>query len=150
VIREIADDRHEALIEPDLLARFAQRRGRGAAVGGLDTAAGEADLPRVMAQLSGALREQHAEIRPLDERDEHRRRHRFLGEKPTPTLIARLEESRRHPVLTGVPRRRTGEPCTDDGSPVAVRRGWRFGLLGCLLRGARTPAGFSFLHRLLP
>ena len=40
--------------------RLAQRRGLRVRIGGLDAPAGKADLSGVVAQLRGALREQHA------------------------------------------------------------------------------------------
>src|SRR4029077_10850203 len=69
VIRKIAEDSTAALMESDLRSRFAQRGRRGAAVARLDTTAGEADLPGVVAQLRGGLRGEDGEVRPLGEGD---------------------------------------------------------------------------------
>src|SRR2546430_15222144 len=57
VVRQVTDDRHEALRQADLLARFAQCRNQRAAVGALDAPARETDLAGVIAQLRRALRD---------------------------------------------------------------------------------------------
>src|SRR5204863_5031039 len=54
VVRQVTDDRYEALRQADLLARFAQCRSQRAAVGALDAPARETDLAGVIAQLRRA------------------------------------------------------------------------------------------------
>ena len=152
VVGEIADDGDETRVEADLFARFARCCGRRAAVARLDTPAGKADLPGVIAQLRGALREQHGEIGSFDQRNQHRRRHRVGRQEPSPRRVPGLEEPGDQPVLVGVPRHGACKACADDGRPIAMRRGsgGAVALLGCVLHGGCGLRSFSPLHRLPP
>jgi hypothetical protein len=135
MIRQVTDHGHEALVEPDLLARFAQRRGTRAAVTWLDAAAGKGHLPGVSAQLGGALREQHRDLGSLDQRHQHRRGHRVLREELAVLGAGRLPQAGYQPVRQRVARLRAGEPRAHDLRPV-------------LPRARRAPdARASFRHR---
>jgi hypothetical protein len=87
VVRQVTDYRHEALGETDLLTRFAQCRRDRAAVGALDAPARETDLAGVIAQPGRALREEHRELAPFDQRHEHRGRHRVLRKEAPLRLL---------------------------------------------------------------
>ena len=54
--------------QADLLLRLAQRGGDRAVVVGIDPAAGEGDLPGMLAQRGVAQRQQHARLGPVDDR----------------------------------------------------------------------------------
>ena len=91
VVVQAAERAHEVRRDARLLRGLAQRRVDGTAVLGLDTAAGKADLPGVVAQVSGALREQDAEARvAFHQRYQHRgRRERGLGAgQPVEVVVA--------------------------------------------------------------
>ena len=60
VVGQVADDLDEARVETDLLVRLAQRRRRGLPSPASMRPPGKADLAGVVAQLRGALRQQHA------------------------------------------------------------------------------------------
>ena len=81
MIGQVADHLDEALVEPDLLARLAQRRRLFAAVGRIDPTAREADLSGVIAQLGGALREKHRQLIAFNERNQYCCRHGLAREK---------------------------------------------------------------------
>src|SRR5262245_9917491 len=71
---ERADDFDGFLLEPDFLVRLAQRR-RGRGLGGLDTAARQADLARMILEMRRARREQNRRAaRAIEQREQDRRR----------------------------------------------------------------------------
>ena len=71
--RQLADHLDMAWPKADFFFGLAQRSGGGVLVVRLRASAGEADLPRVVAQMIGALREQHVHvIAAVDQRHQHR------------------------------------------------------------------------------
>src|SRR5690606_27116334 len=74
VLRQRPRDTDDLGRKTDLLPRLARRRGDGIRVVRIDAAAGKADLPGMMHEMTGALREQHGPPgRALDERNQHGR-----------------------------------------------------------------------------
>ena len=70
--RQAAEHLDLERLEADLLVRLAQRGRRRIGIAGLGAAAGKADLPRMVVQVVGALRQQHRHLVAQDERHEHR------------------------------------------------------------------------------
>src|SRR3990170_599566 len=62
VIGKTADELDAAARQTDFLFRFAQCGCGAIAVGGLDAAAGKADLARMVVQMLSALRQQHIDL----------------------------------------------------------------------------------------
>src|SRR6185503_2273228 len=71
---ERADDFDGLWLEPDFLVRLAERRF-GRALAGRDTAAGQANLARVILEMRRAFGEQHGwAARTIEQSEQHRRR----------------------------------------------------------------------------
>ena len=89
VIAQVAGALDEARLEADLLARLAQRRRPRIGVARLDASARETDLPGVVRQVRGALRQQHVQaFGPLDQRHQHRGTRRVRPETgPQPRAL---------------------------------------------------------------
>src|SRR5438067_3252608 len=107
-MRELAENFHARGIESDFLARFAKRRMREIDILRLDTSAGKADLPRVVAKLRATLRQQDMQpFGTVDKRYQHcrGRRRAFAAGKPESVAQAYRALGRR-------PRQALAEPRT--------------------------------------
>ena len=58
-------------VERNFLLRLAQSGGDGVGITFVQPPAGKGDLPRMLAQMGCAAREDHARIRPIRNRDQH-------------------------------------------------------------------------------
>ena len=66
VVRQAAEHFDELAAEPDLLARFAQRRRGGVGIAGFQSPAGEGDLTGMVLEVGGAQRQKHRQLRRRD------------------------------------------------------------------------------------
>jgi len=75
VVVEVAADLYKARIQSDLLERLALRRCRRIGIALFNSATGKTDLPGVVLEGLSALRQQDRKsVRPLDDRNQDRRR----------------------------------------------------------------------------
>ena len=90
------DDGDLVTRQADLFLGLAKRRGDRIGIAGIDTTAGKGDLAGMAAERFGALREDHAGIRPIGDRHEHGGVHRRFGDiAPFVSVTGKQDQLRR-------------------------------------------------------